>query len=552
MILQNYEKDRFDMEPMKVAAGDRPAYEKITQTFAKFGKRGKQGLAMADLVAKTGIPLEKVRELVPVCADEYNGRLEVTASGEILYSFPNGFKSRYRGFKAVAGRFFRGALKFAAKAAKFLFKIWIVVMLVGYFVLFLLLALAALCLSVVARSSSSSDSGGGGRDGGGGFFFVGNIFSMLWRIWFFSELASGYDRRYYGYYPQTQQKPKGRPLHKAVFSFVFGDGDPNASIDEREKQSIIAYIQARDGVITQGEFMALSGAEPAKAEEKMMRYCAEFGGVPEATDDGVVIYRFEELLRRVDRKDRSFRNFSAPLESLRVFSLNKKSVNIGIGVINLVNTIFGGFFLSNALEYGVITTNAQLSQAPQLYAVTYALLHNYIVSYPYMPILIGLGVVPLAFSILFYLIPGIRFLWTKKENERIKMDNLRKFGFNRIWNNPESVRPKEIQPEAEQLRPKNIGEASERVITEMGAYSMPEVEVDEGGTVYRFNRLAEEKQSVESERERYRALQGGQTGALGEVVYDSALPVPDDPDTPSLRPPPTKLASLNATKLRQD
>ena len=66
------------------------AYEEIIRAF----KTRKKGATPADIAADTGLALYTVRELVPRAADEYGGRLEVTESGEILYSFPRGFTSR--------------------------------------------------------------------------------------------------------------------------------------------------------------------------------------------------------------------------------------------------------------------------------------------------------------------------------------------------------------------------------------------------------------------------------------------------------------------------
>ncbi|GAB1483902.1 hypothetical protein MASR2M78_27180 [Treponema sp.] len=73
---------------------DDAAYAKLIDSF----KSRRSGATVADLVASTALPLEKVKELVPRAADEFSGRLEVTESGEILYSFPHSFKSKYKGF----------------------------------------------------------------------------------------------------------------------------------------------------------------------------------------------------------------------------------------------------------------------------------------------------------------------------------------------------------------------------------------------------------------------------------------------------------------------
>jgi hypothetical protein len=227
---------------MAYSIKDKAAYQRITDAFRK----QKQGATVADVVAQTALPLETVKELVPAVADEYAGRLEVTESGEIKYSFPQGFNSRYRGFKAGLRRFTEKLGKGLKIASKAVFKVWIMVMLVGYFALFMIIALAALLLSVAAsmsNSNSRSDSGGGGL---GGLFLASHIFDLIIRIWFYSELAKSFDPQH----PSRQPQKNKRPLYKAIFSFVFGDDDPNADWDAREKQAVIAYLQVSKGVIS--------------------------------------------------------------------------------------------------------------------------------------------------------------------------------------------------------------------------------------------------------------------------------------------------------------
>jgi hypothetical protein len=140
---------------------DSTAYKKIVTAF----KSRKSGASPADIAASTGIPLYTVRELAPRAADEFSGRLEVTESGEILYSFPQGFTSRFRGFVPSLKKTSEKLIRFFTALGVFLFKAWIMVMLLGYFLFFMALALGSLFLSVAgnSRGSSSRDRRGGGH-----------------------------------------------------------------------------------------------------------------------------------------------------------------------------------------------------------------------------------------------------------------------------------------------------------------------------------------------------------------------------------------------------
>jgi hypothetical protein len=489
---------------------DRGAYRKVVEAF----RRERRGSTVADIVARTALPLQTVRELVPLAAEEYSARLEVTESGEILYSFPRGFVSKRRGFKARFGRFmeqFGRGLKIAAQT---LFKVWTMVMLVGYFILFMVIALGALMLSVAVSSSSSSNRSSRSGGGMGGMFLASSVFDMIIRIWFYSELTKSMDPRRRG---APDKRPKGRPLYKAIFSFVFGDGDPNADWDRREKQAVIAYLQANAGVISLPEFMTLTGKEQAEAEEGIAAYCVEFGGMPEATEEGTVVYRFDELLLRADKRDRSFSAFSAPLKRLRSFSSNTKGMNGWFAAINTVNLLFGGYFFANALNTGHILTQEHFDAASYLYGFAYVILSP-IAANPLAFITIGLGIIPIVFSLLFWLIPAFRYAGMKKSNETIKLENLRKDGYGRIWDKPLAVRSADINPAAEECRPKNMAAARERVLKEIGAYAVPEVEIGAAGeTIYSFKELEREKTALQN----YRAGVKPSSSDLGKTVFDS-------------------------------
>ncbi|MDR2608585.1 MAG: hypothetical protein LBC57_09360 [Treponema sp.] len=488
-------------------AGDKEAYRKITDAFRRYRK----GATVADIVAATALPLEKVRELAPLAADEFSARLEVTESSEIRYSFPRGFTSRYRGFAVSFKRFTEKFLNGFKIAASFLFKIWIMFMLVGYFAFFMLIALASLVLSVAGSSNSSSRS----RNSGGGFYLASSIFNLIIRLWFYSELTKSVDRAFYdGSYPQ-KQKPKGKPLHRAIFSFVFGDGNPSANREEREQKAVIAYIQANRGVIGLPEFMLLTGAKPDRAEEEIMAYCSRYGGSPEVTEGGTIVYRFDELLKRQDLRDRSFGG-SIPLRPLGIFSGNEKKMNTAFSLINGVNLLFGSYFFWNSLNTGAILTQAQLHASSYLYGFSYVLLKSFIAD-PLPLLTIVLGLVPIAFSFLFWLIPALRYLGLCRDNEEIKMENLRRLAYSRIWEQGKGIKESDIEAPSAGCKPKQFSKAREKIMKEMGAYSMPEISVEGKEAVYSFPDLEREKEELK----KYRSALPARAPDLGKTIFDT-------------------------------
>ncbi len=498
----------------KQKISDKDAYNRITDAC----KKQKNGATIADIVGRTSLPLATVKELAPKVADEYSARLQVTESGEILYSFPRGFKSKYKGVGVFFKKLFENLGKGVKIFSSWLFKVWIMVMLVGYFALFMLLAVAALVLSVAGNRSDN--------DSGGGLALTHGLFNLIIRIWFYSEISKSLDP---SYVDQRRSRPKTRPLHKAIFSFVFGDGDPNADWETRENQAVIAYIQANKGVISLPEYIMLTGKKPLEADSAITAFCAEFGGSPEATEEGTVVYRFDDLLLRADVRDRSFGS-SAPVKRLEVFSANKAGMNTVFCAINGVNVLFGGYYLFNAINTGAVTFVEQIRQGREiiyylsvasgehasfLYGMTYHLASS-IAANPLPLITIGLGVVPLVFSVLFWLIPAIRAGNVKKDNEAVKIENLRKVAFGRAWTSPQGIQSADIFASLPEASPKNMAKAQDKLVKEVGAYSQPDVSINENGaTVYAFPELAREKEALRN----YRASVTSQ--GIGGAVFDS-------------------------------
>ncbi|AEJ19757.1 hypothetical protein [Gracilinema caldarium] len=499
---------------MKKNKSDERAYKKIVDVL----KSQRQGITIADITAKTALPLETVKELVVIASDEFSGRLQVTESGEILYSFPRGFQSKYRGPMVAFKKLVKALKKGAKTVGTWLFKTWIMLMLVGYFILFMAIALVALLASTVISVSGSSDNRSNSRrnDGIGSFYAVSYILDLIIRIWFYSEVSKSIDRSVYGYNYRAA-KPKGRPLHHAVFSFVFGDGDPNADWEERERKAVISYIQANKGIISLPEFMILTGAAPQDAEQKISRYCVEFGGMPEASEDGTVLYRFEALLLRSDTQDRSFAGLSAPIKRLQVFSKNSKKMNSWFAIINGVNLVFGSYFLYFASTLGPIVSNTQVRGSSYLYAIAFILFSGFF-NNPLGAITIILGFVPVSFAVLFYLIPAVRYYNLRKTNEQIKLENLRKTLYQQVWEHPQLVHLEDVHPAAEEYRPKDFKTKTELLIKELGTYSIPEVKLaDDGSTIYSFPELEREKLVIYKIRSSVDASQF----KLGNTIFDS-------------------------------
>jgi hypothetical protein len=158
-------------------------------------------------------------------------------------------------------------------------------MLVGYFLVFLAILLLAMCVSFAGGrvSSGSSDDRRESSFGGGigGMILTRNVLDLFIRLWFYSSLVK-----------DPRQKKQGRPLHKSVFAFVFGEKDPNADYYQAEKQHLVRYIQMKKGVITLEELMAETGRTIEEANALINSLLIEWREKPKVTEDGSLYYEF--------------------------------------------------------------------------------------------------------------------------------------------------------------------------------------------------------------------------------------------------------------------
>ncbi len=477
-----------------------------------FQRRGREA-CLADLVADTALPRVQVEEQLPALADEFDARMRVTESGEMLYSFPRGMHSRYRGFGPALKRFMRGAGKVLQTILTYAFKAWIALMLVGYFVFFIALLVLFLVAGIAAQSGSK------GRRSSGGINLIGSILNLFVRIWFYSEFVKGSQGS------RVPVRDKKKPLHKAVYSFIFGDGDPNANWEELERKAVLAFIRKNSGIISLEEYMILSGKDPEEAATAINAYCVEFDGSPEASEDGSLYFSFPGIMRGVDVVAVSSNVMAAaPAKKLEAFSANPKSANVWFGIMNGVNILFGGFFLAGAGLWGERAlillqrgSRALQSDIPQFFYAFVLDLFSIFLANPVAAVSIGLGAVPLSFAFFFYLVPALRAATLKRRNENIKLENLRRAVYARAWSNPEMVEAETSFSSDPSLLPARAS-APAKLLDELAAHYPAKIDASPTGSYrYAFPDLKRTRESLA----KLRAAVNTGDYELGKTVYDT-------------------------------
>ena len=484
----------------------------VRDSIAGAFRKRKGEATIADIVAFTALPRYQVETELPAVADEYSGRLKVTDSGEILYSFPQGVVSRYRGFGPAFKRFLKAAGKVVRSVSAFLFKAWIMVMLVGYFALFVALAVLAL-LASIAASSAGGERGSRSRGRGGslgGLMFATRLIDIIIRIWFYNEVFKSSGQRRYETDLRTRKRENRRPLSRAIFSFVFGEPDPNARHDELQKKAFLALARVKKGVVLLEDFMSITGLSPAEAETAINRYLYEFEGIPEVSEHGTVYYRFPGLMKRA-RSDEAGPTDS-PMAKVRPFSANDPKANRSYALINGVNLLFGSYFLYCSLFIGYVPASA-VTGGTYLYWFVLSLLAQVGLN-PLLFSSLVLGVVPIVFSFLFWLVPGIRAGRLKVENERIKTENLRRILYAQAAVNPAVLRAPDPSALPESARPAKA-KAGVKVLEELAAYEGGEPLP--GGEAWRMTELERKLADAAKLRDRVNL----DDYRLGGTVFDT-------------------------------
>lgn len=364
----------------------------IMQAVEQLGYR----VTVGDVATRAGLDVNFAQRELLVLASEAGGHLQVAESGEIAYLFPKNFRDVLR------NKFFRLQLQeWWQKVWRILFYLIRISFGIILIASILLIVVAITAIIIAINSSSDNDSGGGngGHSRGGGFsFWPFYWFDSWW--WFYSWDYDG--GSYYRRRERAGAKPEMNFL-EAVFSFIFGDGNPNYNLEERRWRTIAAIIRNHQGAIVAEQIVPyldqLGQGYALEFEEYMLPVLTRFDGRPEVSPDGQIIYQFPQLQTTAESQN------SQPVPSyLREipwrFSEATSSqllLAIGLGAVNFVGALILGNLLGNTAGLANLGSFIVFIQA--IY-----------------PILLGYGIA-------FLTIPLIRYFWVQWRNSKIESRN---------------------------------------------------------------------------------------------------------------------------------
>lgn len=352
-------------------------------------------LTVADTAAKTGLALRDAESGLHWLSKEYRGQLRVTSDGQLVHRFPTGFTKPWEAADArrrvlfAVGQALMGAVRFVVRA-------WVAVVLVGYAAFFVALLLAM----TFARQGGDSDSrrNSDGLPGGALAYALLRVLSdaLFWTFHPWSPFSVyAYSDGWGG---QSQFAPRARrqeprvPLYERVNRFFFGPPSPPADPLEDERR-LVSAIRAGKGRIGLADVMRVTGLPREQADPLMAKLMLDYDGDVAVSEEGGIVYRFPEMRKTASE----VRDVEPPpawtrAKPLPSFTGNSVGANLAIAALNGFNLVMSGWAIENGMT---------LSRVAHLFDRVPPLLVD-----PGTPI--ALGIVPLVFSTLLFVVPLAR------------------------------------------------------------------------------------------------------------------------------------------------
>ncbi len=346
-------------------------------------------VTVGDVAAQAGLDINFAQQGLLALAAEAGGHLQVAESGDVVYLFPKNFLGILRNkYWQLRWQQWWGKIW---NVLFYLIRISFGIILIASI---LLMVVAIIAIAIAASASQDEDNGGGsyGRNRGGGSIFMPRFWIGPDIFWWFNP---GHRNR-----RRSISSSGDNQLNflEAVYSFLFGDGNPNAELEETRFATIGQAITNNKGAVI-AEQIAPYLDQVDQDEDYMIPVLSRFNGYPEVSPQGEIIYYFPELqVAASDRRTSSLPKYlQEKLWQFSQASSNQKMLAIGLGGLNLILALVLGSFLKDpdiAIQLGglVAFTNS-------IYGVL------------------------VAYGVAFLATPLIRNFWLQGQNSKIAQRN---------------------------------------------------------------------------------------------------------------------------------
>ncbi|CAI7839137.1 unnamed protein product [Closterium sp. NIES-53] len=392
-------------------------------------------VTVGDVAARSGLKVGDAEKALKAFAADGEGFLEVSDEGDVLYVLPRNLRA------LIAQRSLRMRLAPMAAQAKAAAGYVMRVSFGTALVASVVVVYTSIFVLMTSAQGESDERRGRGRGHynhyhrGPTFFF--NIADLLW-YW-----DPGYHRRV-----RSELQQREMSFLESVFSFVFGDGDPNDGREQHRWRLIGEVISSRGGVVAAQEIAPyLDLPEDLSNEAYMLPVLQRFQGTPSVDDQGHIFYAFPMLQRTAEQhatRTPSYSNSRAPapifVENTWSFSdapPTKRALAVGLGIVNVV----GVLILSTMLRNPAIIRKAGLPLVSTIQRLIPALQ---------------------AYSVAFFVIPLCRWAFLSSTNSAIETRNQRRRESAHILSHPSPHIRKKLASARQKAERTVLGE--ERVI----------------------------------------------------------------------------------------
>ncbi|CAL5227405.1 g10362 [Coccomyxa viridis] len=369
-------------------------------------------VTVGDVSSRAGLTLGETERTLNALAADSEGTLQVSDAGDVLYVLPQNFKAIIRGRSWLLR--LEPALKGATNAAEYVLRVSFGTALVASVAL---VTLTIVALLTAASSSDRDDRRGGGYGGRG---YGGGYYNSPFRTFInISDLFFYWDPYYSRRQKMMRRESTGPNFFEAIFSFVFGDGNPNIDYEEKRWKLVGEYIMSKGGAVTAEQLAPYLDVQMADLErvdgqvneDFVVPALIQFEGHPEVSETGDLVYVFPGLQRTA--RQRWFspasllgRSVPAPkeqyaLESEWTFTKASEGQKLGTVALGLVNLV-GVLYLSNLMAQPYV---AQSLAQSSLGFMTGLL--------PFLQV----------YALSFFAIPLVRWLLNKRRNAAIEERN---------------------------------------------------------------------------------------------------------------------------------
>lgn len=458
----------------------------------------KKPLTIADAAAASGLPLRDAEAGMHWLVKEYRGHLRVGEKGDIVFLFPYGFSQPWKTREGLE-RFLSAVGRGIAGAGRFVVRAWLMIVLVGYALIFLALMIA---MATANRSDNRR---------GGGFESLGLAFMRLLGdalFWTFHPFSP-----FYIDYAPVQRRRQQRsaepdvPFYEKVNRFVFGPTEKPVDPLETERR-VVQQIRTGKGRIGLADVMKVTGLPRETVDAMMARLMLDYEGTVEVSEDGGIYYVFESLRKTAqDIEAPAPRPAWERLKKLAPLTGNSIAANAGIALLNGFNLLMSLWAIGNHFTIANVIT---LLTAPPHAVIP-----------PLVGLPIALGVVPLVMSILMFLLPIGRALFRRRQASAVARENGRLAILREILTRMSKKQPVTDRALQGAWRAATGEDPSSKTITKevvsLGGDVDLEASEKEGGVRYRFADLETEAAALEEER----AQASDEEKKVGKIIFAS-------------------------------